>query len=337
MINVILYGRADCHLCEQAKADLESLQSGVPHRLVEIDVDSNPELQKTYGEEVPVVEIGPYKLRTPFGRQELAMTLNAEKDRQQQINELELADASGYSNTWTSADRVTYWFSNHYVGVLNMIVVVYLGLAILAPVLMKVGWEVPARWLYRGYSLVCHQLAYRSIFLFGEQYVYPRAAAGIAGLYTFNEATGFGEGSTVEDLLAARTFVGNDTIGYKIALCQRDVAIYGGILAFGVLFAIVARRLPPLPWYLWLLIGILPIALDGFSQLFSQPPLEFIPFRESTPYLRILTGFLFGYTTAWFGYPLVEQTMAETRQLMSRKLARIRRAQAEGTQPATPN
>jgi len=335
LINAILYTRTGCHLCDQAKADLDSLQSAVPHRLVEIDVDSNPDLQKTYGAEVPVVEIGPYKLRPPFGRQELAMTLNAERDRQQQIKELDLPDTAGFSNSWTAADRFTYWFSNHYVGVLNMIVVFYLGLAILAPVLMKVGLIGPARYLYRGYSIVCHQLSYRSIFLFGEQYVYPRAAARIAGLETYDQATGFGEASTVEDLLAARTFVGNDTVGYKIALCQRDVAIYAGILAFGLLFAITGRRLPSLPWYLWVLVGILPIALDGFSQLFSQPPLEFIPFRESTPFLRLLTGFLFGYTTAWFGYPLVEQTMVETRQLMSRKLARFKRSQAENTQPTS--
>jgi uncharacterized membrane protein len=299
---------------------------------VEIDVDTNPELQKMYGAEVPVVEIGPYKLRPPFGRSELEMTLNAERDRQRQIKELELPDNSGFSNSWTAADRFTYWFSNHYVAVLNFIVAIYLGLAILAPVLMKVGWTGPARIIYRGYSMVCHQLSYRSIFLFGEQYVYPREAARIAGLETFGQATGFGEASTVEDLLVARTFVGNDTVGYKIALCQRDVAIYAGILAFGLIFAVTARRLHSLPWYLWFIIGILPIAIDGFAQLFSQPPLEFIPFRESTPFLRLVTGFLFGYTTAWFGYPLVEQTMADTRQVMSRKLARYKKAQAESPQ-----
>jgi peptidoglycan/LPS O-acetylase OafA/YrhL len=61
--------------------------------------------------------------------------------------------------------------------------------------------------------------------------------------------------------------------------------------------------------------------------------LNFIPYRESTPFWRLLTGFLFGYTTAWFGYPLVEETMAETRKIMSKKLARYKRAQAEKAQP----
>ena len=67
----------------------------------------------------------------------------------------------------------------------------------------------------------------------------------------------------------------------------------------------------------------MPIGLDGLSQLFSQPPFNFWAFRESTPYVRVLTGALFGFATAWFGYPLVEETMAETRQIMAAKWARI--------------
>jgi uncharacterized membrane protein len=103
---------------------------------------------------------------------------------------------------------------------------------------------------------------------------------------------------------------------------------------FGILYALTNRRIPPLPWYLWLLFGILPIALDGLSQLLSQPPLEFFPFRESTPFMRSITGFLFGYTTAWFGYPLVEVTMRDSRNLMRRKLDRYRRAELSASKPA---
>jgi uncharacterized membrane protein len=178
--------------------------------------------------------------------------------------------------------------------------------------------------IYRSYGLVCHQLAYRSFFLFGEQGVYPRAAAGVPEILTYSQATGLGESNTSEDLYAARDFVGNRQVGYKVALCERDVWIYGSILIFGLLYSLTGRRIPPLPWYLWILIGILPIALDGVSQLLSQPPFNFFPFRESTPLLRSLTGFLFGFTTAWFGYPMVEEGMRDTRQVMAKKLMRVR-------------
>lgn len=325
MITVILYSRQDCHLCKQAEEDLLSLQQAVPHRLKVIDVDSSQELQKRFGFEVPVVEIGPYLLRAPFGIQELRVTLSAAKDRENQIDTLDGFPEDTPVGKWTAADGFTHWFSRHYVAVLNIIVLIYLGLPLLAPILLKAGIETPARWIYRGYGLVCHQLSFRSFFMFGEQVAYPREAAHVDDLLTYSQATGLGEASTVDDLYQARDFVGNEILGYKIALCQRDVAIYFGIFLFGVLFALTGRRIPQLPWYLWLLLGVLPVALDGLSQLLSQPPMDFLPYRESTPFLRSLTGFLFGFSTAWFGYPIVEETMAESRRMMARKRERLDR------------
>jgi uncharacterized membrane protein len=326
LITVTLYTRDDCHLCEQAHLDLKSLQSELPHRLVIIDVDGNKDLQRAYGFDVPVVETGPYRLKAPFDLTELRITLGAAQDRVQQLESLDIPKEKKSvqsKQSWTRADRFSYWFGRHYMMVLNLIVIFYLGLPFLAPVLTKVGAEGPANLIYRGYGLVCHQLAYRSFFLFGEQLVYPRAAAEVEGLYTYSEATGLGEESKVEDILTARRFIGNDNVGYKIALCQRDVAIYASILLFGVLFSLSGRRIPALPWYLWILIGMVPIALDGMSQLLSQPPFNFWDFRESTPYLRVLTGVLFGFTTAWFGYPLVEESMSDARRIMAAKQIRV--------------
>jgi hypothetical protein len=74
--------------------------------------------------------------------------------------------------------------------VVNILVLVYVGLPVLAPVLMKANLESPPAVIYKVYSGLCHQLAYRSWFLFGEQPVYPRAAAGVEGYKTFHEATG---------------------------------------------------------------------------------------------------------------------------------------------------
>jgi uncharacterized membrane protein len=119
-------------------------------------------------------------------------------------------------------------------------------------------------------------------------------------------------------------------MGYKVALCERDVAIYGAMLIFGLLFGLLRNRvihIRPIPWYVWLILGIVPIGLDGGTQLLSQffPQInKFIPYRESTPLLRTLTGALFGVFTAWFGYPYVEESMSETRTYMQRRLERVR-------------
>ena len=88
MLTVTLYMREECHLCEQAKADLESLQEQYPHRLVEVDIDSDPALQRTYLVEIPVIEVGPYRLKAPFDRQKLMITLGAASDRRNQLEEI---------------------------------------------------------------------------------------------------------------------------------------------------------------------------------------------------------------------------------------------------------
>jgi uncharacterized membrane protein len=326
MIFVSLYIREDCPLCKQAKDDLDSIQESIPHHLVIINVDKDQQLRRKYHLDVPVVEIGPYRLSAPFTRQDLQITLQAERDRENHIEQIEKSPALKAvrrNPAWTKADSFSCWIARHYLAVINTFVFVYVGLPFFAPVLMKFGFITQANWIYKGYSLVCHQLAYRSLFIFGEQPFYPRAAAAVVGYLTFNQATGIGEGNMAKDYQNARGFTGNEAVGYKVALCERDVGIYLGILLFGLIYPISHRRIPAVPWYLWIIIGIIPIGLDGFSQLISQPPFNILAYRESTPFLRLLTGGMFGFFTAWFSYPLVEESMEETRRVMEAKWRRL--------------
>lgn len=327
MISVTMFSKDDCQLCDEALQYLDDLQKEIEHELEIINIEGNLELEKKYALDIPVIEVGPYRLKAPFSAQDLEITLRAAAEREKNIAEIDKKVAQGEASipvTITRGDRFSYWMSRHYMLVLNAIVLIYVGLPFLAPFLMSAGYTRPATTIYRFYGLVCHQLAFRSWFIFGDQAAYPREAAGVDSLIPFGVATGLSE----ENELAARQFVGNQEVGYKVALCERDVAIYGGILLFGIIFSLSGRRIKHLPWYLWLLVGILPIALDGFSQLLSQPPLNMFPYRESTPLLRTVTGFLFGFTTAWFGYPIVEESMADVGRYYEQKLARAR-AQAE--------
>lgn len=338
-LTVTLYTRKDCAPCEQAKADLESIQSEIPHKLVEIDVDTDSALVEKYGAEVPVVEVGPYKVKAGFSRADLMMSLGAARDRNthlDQIGDLKHQRRVERGKTVNGEDKLTMWLSNHWLAAVNLLILFYVGLPILAPVLMKVGATVPANVIYTVYSPLCHQLGFRSFFLFGEQPYYPRAAAGVPDMLTFGQATGLDEGN----LLTARAFIGDERLGYKIAVCQRDVAIYLSIFAFGLLFAATGRRLRPMNWLVWLVIGIGPIALDGFSQLFSQVNLPLLstifPYRESTPFLRALTGAMFGFGTAWFGIPYMEQSMRETHTVLVKKFHVVDRHSRE-SDPVNPD
>jgi uncharacterized membrane protein/glutaredoxin len=335
MLNVTLYTRDGCELCEEVKKHLQALQKKFPHRLVEVDIQSDPVLHKTYLEQIPVVEIGPYKLVAPITKQALEMTLGAAGDRR---NQLEQVGGEVYQQrvrqgqTVSPGDRASFWLSRHYLALLNLLIFLYVGLPFAAPVLMEIGAPIPARLIYTVYSPLCHQFAFRSFFLFGEQPDYPLKEAGVTGIKTFEDISGYSDVANPYSLsrLYARQYLGDPTIGYKVAICERDVAIYAAILAFGLLYALTKRRIPTLHWLLWIVIGLGPIGLDGFSQLFSQfnwPWLaSILPYRESTPFLRVLTGFLFGFTTAWFAYPNIEESMQETRRFFLKKSAVVEAA-----------
>ena len=57
MRTITLYGRPDCHLCDEARAALERVRATHPFRLVDVDIEADDELFKRYLERIPVVEL----------------------------------------------------------------------------------------------------------------------------------------------------------------------------------------------------------------------------------------------------------------------------------------
>ena len=70
------------------------------------------------------------------------------------------------------ADRLVFWLSKHWLSVFNTFILLYVGLPVLAPVLMFLGAGWPATIIYTIYRPLCHQLPQRSFFLFGPQLTY---------------------------------------------------------------------------------------------------------------------------------------------------------------------
>ncbi len=251
---------------------------------------------------------------------------------------------SGWQRTLVvSIDRIVYGFSKHWLAVFTVVALIYVGLPFLAPVLLRAGINGPARTIYTIYSPMCHQMAQRSFFLFGEQPAYPREIAGtdykpleayIGDIPEFNDVSAE---NWPAFFAAARSFRGNEQMGYKMALCERDIGIYGFVLVGGLLFGMLRNRrnIRPLPFVLFLIIGIGPIAIDGFSQLISYwiSPIgggeatgivatlqNVLPLRESTPTMRALTGALFGFMLVWMTYPHVNAGMKGTTKSLAEKL-----------------
>lgn len=330
MITVTMYTSRDCAACDQVEADLAELQDEFPHLLVKVDVDRDAGLRERYQNSLPALEVGPYRRKYPFTKEDLRVMVSAASDR---VSQLKKVDQEGYQMLVTrglemnSSDKISLFLSKHYLLLVQLILVVYVGLPFLAPVLMENNLTAPANAIYKIYSVMCHQLAFRSWFLFGEQPYYPRALAGVPNATTYEQLTN----SPEIDYLAARSFEGDEHIGFKVALCERDVAIYGFMVIFGLIFALTGRKMRSIPWYFWVVLGVVPMGLDGVSQLPSaiQGLPGWFPIRESTPLLRTLTGGLFGWMTAWYVFPMLEETMRDARIVLTRKQAVIEQSKAK--------
>ncbi len=57
MTEVVLYGKAGCHLCEEARAAVEAVRARRPFDLKEVDITLDPALHARYKERIPVVAV----------------------------------------------------------------------------------------------------------------------------------------------------------------------------------------------------------------------------------------------------------------------------------------
>jgi glutaredoxin len=55
---LVLYGRPDCHLCDEAREGLQRLLAdGLSFHLEEVDIESDGELLRRFLERIPVIEL----------------------------------------------------------------------------------------------------------------------------------------------------------------------------------------------------------------------------------------------------------------------------------------
>lgn len=204
-----------------------------------------------------------------------------------------------------AVDRVVGWLARHWLAVFNLVVALFVALSFAAPVLMHLGANgkcsactTAGRVIYLVYRPLCHQLPERSYFLYG-----PRATYSLGELEAMG-AVPAGLNILQRELLR---FPGSPDVGYKVAFCERDIAIFGAIVLGGLAFGLArkllhrtGRQIPKLPVWAYLL-ALVPMIIDGGTQL--------VGLRESTWLLRTLTGGLFGLVTVWLAYPYIQEAM----------------------------
>ena len=54
---VTLIGKPGCHLCDEARAELDRIRSEHPFELEQVDITLDATLHRRYGERIPVLEL----------------------------------------------------------------------------------------------------------------------------------------------------------------------------------------------------------------------------------------------------------------------------------------
>lgn len=212
---------------------------------------------------------------------------------------------------WT--DEIVLRVSKHWLGIAIVGLFLFQALPWVAPVLMRAGFVDQAAWIYAVYAPTCHQLAYRSYFLFGEQPAYS-----VAELQQHLE-----NDHAASEVFFWRDVRGNAELGYKVAYCERDTAIYGAMWLCLVAYAFLRKRrlIKPLRVRWFLLVFLPPIAIDGLTQLFG--------WRESNPLLRSLTGAWFALGAMWLVLPIVDDGMRDLSAQTERQLEDMKTRDAD--------
>lgn len=195
-------------------------------------------------------------------------------------------------------DKLIYIITRRWLLLANTFWVIFIALPLLAPVLMANGFPQFGQLIYQAYAPHCHQLPERSYFFYGKQYY-----------YTLPEL-----GQLVGPDVPPR-YIGDAQIGYKVAVCERDVAIYGTLALAGIAFGLVRRKLYPLREKAFLRLAAffaLPMAVDGFGQLLG--------FWESNWISRTITGALAAAGGVWLVYPYIEKGMRDAQRAVVRQL-----------------
>jgi hypothetical protein len=81
-VEVTLYRKEGCGLCDQAEHMLARIARRLPLTLIRVDIDSDPQLQRRYFLEIPVVEVaGSVIAQAPINERGLEAELRERSSR----------------------------------------------------------------------------------------------------------------------------------------------------------------------------------------------------------------------------------------------------------------
>jgi len=205
---------------------------------------------------------------------------------------------------------------------------VFVFLPFTAPIFMHLKLDMLGQAVYFFYSFLCHQLLERSLFFFGQKWMYSLDEIKTVWQNTDNP-------------LILRQFIGTPEMGWKVAWSDRMISMYGGIWLAGLIWGLLPKQSEKISIWIFFLFA-LPMALDGGTHFLSDLSGFTTGFRYSNEWLAILTnhhftthfyqgdalgsfnswmrwvtGLLFGFGLVWWAFPYVEEAFLERSNINS--------------------
>ena len=85
MVNVTVYYEENNSICQEVLDQLEELSKEVEIKVTKLDIHSDFSLEEKFNGLVPLVLIGPYRLKMPLTKTDLLVAINATQDRHEKI------------------------------------------------------------------------------------------------------------------------------------------------------------------------------------------------------------------------------------------------------------
>ena len=164
-------------------------------------------------------------------------------------------------------------------------------------------------------------------------------------MYTLSEIQAVWQDSI--NPLVLRKFIGNETIGWKVAWSDRMISFYTSVWMFAALWFPFRRKIKTLSWFGFILL-LLPLIMDGSTHMLSDFAGIGQGFRDSNQWLAVLTnnsfpatfytgdalgsfnsimrfisGLLAGLAIVWLAFPYIFQTQALNQELDTISYAKV--------------
>jgi uncharacterized membrane protein len=219
--------------------------------------------------------------------------------------------------TWLN--RQTWRLAKHWLLLANLLAGLFVGLAYLAPALMRYGYTTPATAIYYAYRVTCHQLPTRSYFVFGHQAAFCQRDTAIWTAFFIGGVAFYFARRRLKPLpwqwwILALIPIGLDG-GTQLVGPLYETLPAWGLTGFALMVwlllsgALAIRGVRQWQYYLFVLcfpLGMLFVQLTG-PRLSSWP-------------LRTITGSILGLANVWLRFPLLEVSFRDLQAGLVRKL-----------------